>query len=119
MLGRGEQDGAMGNYSQRRWNWSLSLGDVWVQLRTAAEKGTSGSAEGVSKIREQERQAGRVRGDLRGQAHQREGDRSCRVVLEKAPWKEYGETTECHEGHGDGNEFGLEPYALHLSLPLP
>ena len=92
---------------------SLSLRDAWVRLGTVVEKGTSGS---LNKIREQEQQAGYVRRDLRGQADWREGDGGRRVVLEKAPWKEYSETTECHEGHS--NKSGLELTALHFSLSL-
>ena len=37
-------------------------------------------------------------------------------MLEKAPWKEYSETTECQEGHS--NKSGLELHALHFSLSL-
>jgi len=92
---------------------SLSLKDAWVRLGTVVEKGTSGS---LNKIREQEQQAGYVRGDSRGQADWREGDGGRRVVLEKAPWKEYSETTECHKGHS--NKSGLELSALHFSLSL-
>lgn len=103
----------MGNCSQRRQNLSLSLKDAWVRLGTVVEKGTSGS---LNKIREQEQQAGYVRGDSRGQADWREGDGGRRVVLEKAPWKEYSETTECHKGHS--NKSGLELSALHFSLSL-
>lgn len=67
---------------------SLSLGDVWVQLGTTAEKGSSGSGESMSKIREQDWQAGYMRGDVRGQADWREGDEGCRIVLAKTQWRE-------------------------------
>lgn len=92
---------------------SLSLRDAWVRLGAVVEKGTSDS---MNKIREQEQQAEYVRGNLRGQADWREGDGGRRVVLEKAPWKEYSEATDCHEGHS--NRSGRELHALHFSLSL-
>lgn len=46
-----------------------------------------------------------------------EGNGGLRVVLEKAGWKEYNETTESLEGHR--NELELESYALNLSISVP
>lgn len=45
------------------------------------------------------------------------GKGGLRVVLEKAGWKEYNETTESLEGHR--NELELEPYVLNLSISVP
>lgn len=44
------------------------------------------------------------------------GNGCLRVVLEKAGWKEYKETTESLEGHR--NAFEPESYVLNLSISL-
>lgn len=45
------------------------------------------------------------------------GGRRAVFKKKKNRWKEYNETPESLEGHS--NKFGLEPYALNLSLWLP